>query len=114
MRYLPPFEETLRAQICNEMTMTPLITVMGIKARLEKHFDRGLYIRKLIGKVRNEFSYQIDTAKIATAGKLPLDARAAHEHCWAEGRTRRQAAGQPRRERGRREHRHHDSAILQA
>lgn len=67
MRYLPPFEEKLRAQIRNEMAMTPLITVMGIKERLDKHFDRGFdhtYIRKLVGKIRNEISYEIDTAKI--------------------------------------------------
>ena len=47
--------------------MTPLITVMGIKERLEKVYDRGFdytYIRKLVGKVRNEISYEIDTAKI--------------------------------------------------
>ena len=40
---------------------------MGIKERLEKHFDRGFdytYVRKLVGKVRNEISYEIDTAKI--------------------------------------------------
>ena len=36
MRYLPPFEEKIRSQIRNEMAMTPLITVMGIKERLEK------------------------------------------------------------------------------
>lgn len=53
MRYLPPFEEKLRAQIRNEMVMTPLITVMQIT-----------YIRKLTGKVRNEISYEIDSAKI--------------------------------------------------
>jgi hypothetical protein len=67
MRYLPPFEEKLRTQIRNEMAMTPLITVMGIKERLEDHFNRGFdytYIRKLVGKVRNEISYEIDTAKI--------------------------------------------------
>jgi hypothetical protein len=67
MRYLRPFEEKLRAQIRNEMAMTPLITVMGIKEKLEEHFKRGFdytYIRKLVGKVRNEISYEIDTAKI--------------------------------------------------
>jgi len=67
MRYLPPFEEKIRAQIRDEMAMTPLITVMGIKEKLEKHFSRGfdyMYIRKLVGKVRNEISYEIDTAKI--------------------------------------------------
>jgi hypothetical protein len=67
MRYLPPFEEKLRTQIHNETAMTPLITVMGIKERLEDHFNRGFdytYIRKLVGKVRNEISYEIDTAKI--------------------------------------------------
>jgi hypothetical protein len=67
MRYLPPFEEKLRTQIRNEMAMTPLITVMQIKERLEKLNDRGFdytYIRKLVGKVRNAISYEIDTAKI--------------------------------------------------
>jgi hypothetical protein len=61
------FEEKIRAKIRNEMAMTPLISVTGIKERLEKHFDRGFdytYIRKLVGKVRNEISYEIDTAKI--------------------------------------------------
>jgi hypothetical protein len=67
MRYLPPFEEKLRSQIRNEMAMTPLITVMRIKERLEEINDRGFdytYIRKLVGKVRNEISYEIDSAKI--------------------------------------------------
>ena len=67
MRYLPPFEEKIRHQTRDEMARKPLITVMGIKERLEKHFGRGFdytYIRKLTGKVRNEISYEIDSAKI--------------------------------------------------
>jgi hypothetical protein len=67
MRRLPPFEEKIRVQIRDEMAKKPLITVMAIKERMEEVFGRGFdytYIRKLTGKVRNEISYEIDTAKI--------------------------------------------------
>lgn len=67
MRILPPFEEKIRAQIRDEMARKPLITVMAVKERMEEVFGRGFdytYIRKLTGKVRNEISYEIDSAKI--------------------------------------------------
>jgi hypothetical protein len=59
MRYLPPFEEKLRAHR-DEMAKKPLITVMAIKERMEEVFGRGFdytYIRKLTGKVRNELVF---------------------------------------------------------
>lgn len=67
MRVLPPFEEKLRHQIRDEIAFKPTLSVSGIKEQLEKTFGRGfdyLYIRKLVGKVRNEISHEIDTAKI--------------------------------------------------
>lgn len=53
MRILPPFEEKIRAQIRDEMAKKPLITVTGIKERIEEVFGRGFdysYIRKLTGR----------------------------------------------------------------
>jgi hypothetical protein len=67
MRVLPPFEEKIRHQIRDEMAKKPLISVMAIKERIEEVFGRGFdytYIRKLTGKVRNEISYEIDSATI--------------------------------------------------
>ncbi len=49
------------------MAKKPLISVTAIKERMEEVFGRGFdytYIRKLTGKVRNEISYEIDSAKI--------------------------------------------------
>jgi len=67
MRVLPPFEDKLRHQIRDEIAKTPTLSVSGIKERLEKTFGKGFdytYIRKLTGKVRNEISHEIDSAKI--------------------------------------------------
>src|ERR1700730_9029143 len=67
MRILPPFEEKLRAQIGDELARKPTITMLALKERMEETFGRDFhfsYLRKLVGKVRNEISYEIDTAKI--------------------------------------------------
>jgi hypothetical protein len=67
MRILPPFEEKIRGQIRDELAKKPLNTVMAIKERMEEVFGRGFdytYIRKLIGKVRNELAFEVDHAKI--------------------------------------------------
>ena len=67
MRVLPPFEEKIRHQIRDELAKKPTITMTALKEQLEEQFGRGFdatYIRKLTGKVRNEISYEIDTAKI--------------------------------------------------
>jgi hypothetical protein len=47
--------------------MTPVITMTGLKERIEKVFGRGFdyeYIRKLTGKVRNEIVVEIDCTQI--------------------------------------------------
>jgi hypothetical protein len=48
------------------MAKNLLINVMAIKGRMEEVFGRGFdytYIRKLTDKVRNEISYEIDSAR---------------------------------------------------
>jgi hypothetical protein len=67
MRILPPFEEKIRAQIRDELAKKPTVTMTALKEQLEKEMGRDFhfsYLRKLVGKVRNEISYEIDTAKI--------------------------------------------------
>ena len=67
MRILPPFEEKIRAEIRDELAKKPTITMLAFKEQLEEAFGRDFhfsYLRKLVGKVRNEISYEIDTAKI--------------------------------------------------
>src|SRR5258707_475372 len=67
MRILPPFEEKIRHSIRDELAKKPTMTMVGLKEELEKEYGRDFhhtYIRKLVGKVRNEISYEIDTAKI--------------------------------------------------
>jgi len=67
MRILPPFEEKIRHSIRDELAKKPTITMLALKEQLEKEFGRDFhfsYLRKLVGKVRNEISYEIDTAKI--------------------------------------------------
>jgi hypothetical protein len=67
MRVLQPFEEKIRLQIRNELALKPVITMHGLKERIEEVFGRGFdyeYIRKLTGKVRNEIVVEIDRAKI--------------------------------------------------
>lgn len=67
MRILPPFEEKIRHSIRDEIAKTPTITMTALKEQLEKEYGRDFhfsYLRKLVGKVRNEISYEIDAAKI--------------------------------------------------
>ena len=67
MRRLPPFEEKIRHEIRNEIAKTPVITMTALKERIEKTFGRGFdyeYIRRLIGKVRNEIVVEVDRAQI--------------------------------------------------
>lgn len=67
MRILQPFEEKIRHSIRDELAKKPTITMIGLKEQLEKQFGRDFhhtYVRKLTGKVRNEISHEIDTAKI--------------------------------------------------
>jgi hypothetical protein len=67
MRILPPFEEKIRRQIRDEIAKKPTLSVSGIKEQLEKTFGRGfdyIYIRKLVGKVRNELTVNVDRAQI--------------------------------------------------
>ncbi len=67
MGVLPPFEEKIRHKIRDEMAMTSVISVTAIKEGMEEVFGRGFdyeYIRKLVGKVRNEIVIEIDRAQI--------------------------------------------------
>jgi hypothetical protein len=67
MRVSPIFEDKIRAEIRNEMARKPTLSVSGIREHIEKVFGRGFdytYVHKLTGKVRNQISYEIDTAKI--------------------------------------------------
>jgi hypothetical protein len=68
MRILPPFEEKIRHSIRDELAKKPTITMTALKEELESQFGRDFhfsYLRKLVGKVRNEISYEIDSAAIA-------------------------------------------------
>jgi hypothetical protein len=67
MRILPPFEEKIRHSIRDELAKKPTVTMLALKEQLEKEYGRDFhfsYLRKLVGKVRNEISYEIDTARI--------------------------------------------------
>jgi hypothetical protein len=67
MRILPPFEDKIRHSIRDELAKKPTITMTALKEQLEKEYGRDFhfsYLRKLVGKVRNEISYEIDTAAI--------------------------------------------------
>jgi hypothetical protein len=67
MRIFPPFEEKIRQSIRNELAKKPTVTMLALKEQMQKEFGRDFhfsYLRKLVGKVRNEISYEIDTARI--------------------------------------------------
>jgi hypothetical protein len=67
MRILPPFEEKIRHSIRDELAKKPTITMTALKEQLEKEYGRDFhfsYLRKLVGKVRNEISYEIDRSQI--------------------------------------------------
>lgn len=67
MRILPPFEEKIRHSIRDELARKPTITMIELREQLEKTYGRDFhhtYIRKLVGKVRNAITHEVDTAKI--------------------------------------------------
>src|SRR5580704_17356356 len=67
MRILPPFEEKIRSQIRDELAKKPTITMTALKQRLEQDYGRDFhfsYLRKLVGKVRNEIVHDVDRATI--------------------------------------------------
>jgi hypothetical protein len=67
MRILPPFEEKIRHSIRDELAKKPTITMTALKEQLEKEYGRDFhfsYLRKLVGKVRNEINFEIDRAQI--------------------------------------------------
>lgn len=67
MRILPPFEEKIRHSIRDELAKKPTITMIALKEQLEKEYGRDFhhtYLRKLVGKVRNQITHEIDRAQI--------------------------------------------------
>jgi hypothetical protein len=67
MRVLPPVEEEIRRIIRDERAKDPLITVSGLKGKLEDHFRRGFshqYVSKLADKVAREAMVQADRTQI--------------------------------------------------
>src|SRR5712691_4223901 len=67
MRILPPFEERIRHSIREELAEKPTITMVALKEQLEKEYGRDFhhsYIRKLVGKVRNQLMVEVDRAQI--------------------------------------------------
>ena len=59
MRYLPPFEEKIRAQSRNKMAITPLIIVMMDLAILSAEAVAGMY-KKPIEAMANAHKTQND------------------------------------------------------
>ena len=67
MRILPPFEERIRHSIRDELAKKPTITMTALQEQLEKEYGRDFhfsYLRKLVGKVRNEIVHDVDRATI--------------------------------------------------
>src|SRR5579862_4414616 len=67
MRILPPFEERIRHSIRDELAKKPTITMSALKKQLQDEFGRDFhfsYLRKLVGKVRNEIVVEVDRAQI--------------------------------------------------
>jgi hypothetical protein len=67
MRILPPFTEKIRASIRDQLARNPTTTMAALQAVLETEYGRTFHhtcVRKLVGKVRSEVSYEIETAKI--------------------------------------------------
>jgi len=68
MRILPPFEERIRHSIRDELAKKPTITMTALQEQLEREYGRDFhfsYLRKLVGKVRNEIVHDVDRATIA-------------------------------------------------
>src|SRR3954467_11761879 len=58
------------------MAKRPTMTMVALKEELEKKFGRDFhhtYSRKLVGKVRNEITYEIDSAKIEQRLAFPRE-----------------------------------------
>ncbi len=67
MRILPPFEDKIRSSIRDELAKKPIITMTALKEQLEKEYGRDFhfsYLRKLVGKVRNEMTVELDRTRI--------------------------------------------------
>jgi hypothetical protein len=67
MRILPAIEEEIRRVVRDARATDPLIRVAGLKAVLEKHFDRGFshqYVSKIADKVAREGLMELDRTKI--------------------------------------------------
>jgi hypothetical protein len=67
MRILPRFEERIRHSIRDELAKKPTITMTALQEQLEKEYGRDFhfsYLRKLVGKVRNEIVHDVDRATI--------------------------------------------------
>jgi len=67
MRVLPAVEEEIRRVVRDARARDPLIKTAGLKAVLEKHFNRGfshVYVAKIADKVAREGLIEIDRAKI--------------------------------------------------
>lgn len=67
MRILPPFEERIRHSIRDELAKKPTITMTALQEQLAKDYGRDFhfsYLRKLVGKVRNEIMHDVDRATI--------------------------------------------------
>lgn len=67
MRILPPVEEEIRRIVRDERAKDPLITVSGLKAALENHFERGFshqYVSKIADKVAREGLAEADRTQI--------------------------------------------------
>src|ERR1700733_9925304 len=72
MRYSPSFEEKLRTQIRNQMVITPLITVMAIKEKLE--------IKLPLEYTKNRFREEL--ARTIHYERLPPEVRIAVIAAW--------------------------------
>src|SRR5271155_3887678 len=64
MRILPPFEERIRHSIRDELAKKPTITMTALEEEYGRDFHFS-YLRKLVGKVRNEIVHDVDRATIA-------------------------------------------------
>jgi hypothetical protein len=67
MRILPAVEEEIRRVVRDARARDPLISVAGLEAALEKHFNRGFshqYVSKIADKVAREGLVELDRTKI--------------------------------------------------
>ena len=67
MRILPAVEEEIRRVVRDTRAKDPLISVAGLEAALEKHFERGFshqYVSKIADKVARESLVDVDRTQI--------------------------------------------------